>query len=449
MNIQLAVEDISPTKIKVVGIGGGGCNAVNRMIEASMQAVDFIVLNTDVQSLGHSKAPVKMQIGLESTRGLGAGGNPELGKLAAEEQKEAIQQALKGTDMVFITSGMGGGTGTGGAPVVARIAKEFGCLTVGVVTKPFTFEGNKRMKQAEQGIAELAMHVDTLIVIPNQNLLGLVERKVPISESFKIADSVLMQGVRGISDIITTSGLINVDFADVKSVMGKKGNSTMGMITASISLGPDEIVEKLVQNPLIEQGKIEGAKGLLINITHGNDVSLHDLSDIAGKISTKADYDATVIFGFVDDASLGDDIKITVIATGFDEDIHPHQPLSTHEHDSFPDDDDKPAIIEDKEETTLHILPSEPSVQDETQVTNEPYELETNILGAFIPGEGLKSKPLKDEDLEIPAFLRMKKDDVWRDFLNLRKLQMQHGRPLYWLTVAWKALECYREDHRI
>ncbi len=393
MAIQIVSESSNPTNIKVIGIGGGGCNAVNRMIEAEMKAIEFIAVNTDIQSLNISKAKTKLQVGIEVTRGLGAGGNPEIGKKSAEEQYELIQNSLKGADMIFITVGMGGGTGTGAAPIIAQISKELRCLTVAVVTKPFVFEGYKRMKQAEKGIEELAQYVDTLITIPNQNLLGLVDRKVPIGESFQLADSVLMQGIRGISDIITTSGIINVDFSDVRSVMSQKGNSIMGMASANISLGAEEIAERVISNPLIEGGDIDGAKGLLINITHGENISLHDLSEVTNIISEKADKEANIIVGFVPDHSLEDEIKVTVIATGFKDEDRPRSFIS---NEPYYNEDD---LGEDYSNASL-ISNEEKNNSNESEVTNELY---SDI-------ESLKLEE-DEKNFEIPAFLRIKKEN--------------------------------------
>lgn len=302
--------------IKVIGVGGGGNNAVNRMIESEVKGIEFIVVNTDKQALYSSKADLKIQIGEKLTRGLGAGANPEIGKKAAEENRNEIHEALKGADMVFITAGMGGGTGTGAAPIVAEIAKELGILTVGVVTKPFMFEGKRRMLHAEKGIEELKSRVDTLVTIPNDRLLQIVEKKTPITEAFKIADDVLRQGIQGISDLIAVPGLVNLDFADVKTIMLDQGLAHMGIGRASGENRATEAAKQAIQSPLLETS-INGAKGVLLNITGGSNLGLFEVNEAADIIKQAVDQDANIIFGAVIDESLKDDIKITVIATGF------------------------------------------------------------------------------------------------------------------------------------
>lgn len=302
--------------IKVVGVGGGGNNAVNRMIESDVKGIDFIIVNTDRQALFSSKAETKIQIGEKLTRGLGAGANPEIGKKAAEESKNEILEALKGSDMVFITAGMGGGTGTGAAPVVAEIAKELGILTVGVVTKPFMFEGKRRMVHAEKGIEDLKTRVDTLVTIPNDRLLQIVEKKTPITEAFRIADDVLKQGIQGISDLIAVPGLVNLDFADVKTIMLDQGLAHMGIGRASGENRATEAAKQAIQSPLLETS-INGAKGVLLNITGGSNLGLFEVNEAADIIKQAVDPDANIIFGAVVDENLKDDIKITVIATGF------------------------------------------------------------------------------------------------------------------------------------
>ena len=303
--------------IKVIGVGGGGNNAVNRMIEAGIKNVEFIAINTDRQALLLSKAPSRIQIGEKITRGLGAGANPDIGAQAAEESKAEIAEVLKGADMVFVTAGMGGGTGTGAAPVVAQAAKEMGILTIGVVTKPFTFEGKKRLSQAERGIESLKGKVDTLVVIPNDKLLQVIDRKTSIIEAFKMADDVLRQGVQGISDLIATPGLINLDFADVKTIMLDKGMAHMGIGRASGENRAEDAAKQAIQSPLLETS-IEGANGVIINITGGADVGLHEANVAAELVQRSADPEANIIFGTVTDDSLGDEIVITVIATGFE-----------------------------------------------------------------------------------------------------------------------------------
>ena len=303
--------------IKVIGVGGAGNNAVNRMIEAGIKNVEFIAINTDRQALMLSKAPLKIQIGEKITRGLGAGANPDIGLQAAEESKAEIAEALKGADMVFVTAGMGGGTGTGGAPVVAGAAKEMGILTIGVVTKPFTFEGKKRLTQAERGIDSLKGKVDTLVVIPNDKLLQVIDRKTSIIEAFKMADDVLRQGVQGISDLIATPGLINLDFADVKTIMLDKGMAHMGIGRATGENRAEDAAKQAIQSPLLETS-IEGANGVIINITGSSDVGLHEANVAAELVQRSADPEAQIIFGTVTDDTLKDEIVITVIATGFE-----------------------------------------------------------------------------------------------------------------------------------
>ncbi|MGW6277945.1 cell division protein FtsZ [Kribbella sp. NPDC055071] len=303
--------------IKVVGIGGGGVNAVNRMIEHGLKGVEFIAINTDAQALLMSDADVKLDIGREETRGLGAGANPAIGQKAAEDHSEEIEEALKGADMVFVTAGEGGGTGTGGAPVVSRIARSLGALTIGVVTRPFSFEGKRRATQAEDGIAALREEVDTLIVIPNDRLLTISDRAVSVLDAFKQADQVLLQGVSGITDLITTPGLINVDFADVKAVMSNAGSALMGI---GSSRGEDRAVaaaEAAISSPLLE-ASIEGAHGVLLSIAGGSDLGLFEINEAAQLVSESAHTDANIIFGAVIDDALGDEVRVTVIAAGFD-----------------------------------------------------------------------------------------------------------------------------------
>ncbi|WP_027366082.1 cell division protein FtsZ [Desulfotruncus alcoholivorax] len=303
--------------IKVIGVGGGGNNAVNRMINAGLKGVEFIAVNTDAQALQMALAGTKIQIGTKLTKGLGAGANPDIGQKAAEESREDIEQALKGADMVFVTAGMGGGTGTGAAPVVAEVAKELGALTVGVVTKPFTFEGKKRQNQAEVGIDNLKSKVDTLITIPNDRLLQVVEKNTSIVEAFRIADDVLRQGVQGISDLIAVPGLINLDFADVKTIMKDTGSALMGIGSASGDNRSVEAAKAAISSPLLET-TIEGARGVLLNITGGTSLGLFEVNEAAEIISQAADNEANIIFGAVIDERMEDEVRVTVIATGFD-----------------------------------------------------------------------------------------------------------------------------------
>ena len=334
--------------IKVVGVGGGGVNAVNRMIDAGLKGVEFIAINTDAQALLMSDADTKLDIGRQLTRGLGAGADPEVGRQAAEEHKEEIEEALKGADMVFVTAGEGGGTGTGGAPVVGRIARELGALTVGVVTRPFSFEGKRRALQAEEGIGALAEHVDTLIVIPNDRLLTVSNDKTTMISAFKMADEVLLSGVQGISDLITTPGLINTDFADVKTVLKDAGTSMMGIGYASGEGRAEAAARAAINSPLLESS-IEGARGILLLIAGGNDLGLFEFSQASDIIQAVAHPDANIILGSVIDDSLGDEMRVTVVAAGFDRGMQRSQGRGRDDDALFgrretgrfgPDDDD-------------------------------------------------------------------------------------------------------------
>jgi len=303
--------------IKVVGIGGGGVNAVNRMIDVGLKGVEFIAVNTDAQALLMSDADVKLDIGRELTRGLGAGADPEVGRQAAEEHRDELEEVLKGADMVFITAGKGGGTGTGGAPIVAEIAKSVGALTIGVVTRPFSFEGRQRAVKAEQGILNLKEKVDTLIVIPNDRLLEIGDATTSLLEAFRMADEVLLQGVQGITDLITTPGLINLDFADVKAIMTDAGSSLMGIGQARGDGRAEEAARSAISSPLLE-ASIDGARGVLLNIAGGSDLGLREVNEAASVITKAAHPDAKIIFGAVVDDTLGDEVRVTVIAAGFD-----------------------------------------------------------------------------------------------------------------------------------
>jgi len=302
--------------IKVIGIGGGGQNAVNRMIEADIRGVEFIAVNTDAQALIMSNAPAKLRIGEKMTKGLGAGGNPAIGMKAAEESADRITEALTGADMVFITAGMGGGTGTGAAPIVAQIAKQLGALTIGVVTRPFTFEGARRRQTAEEGLANLREKVDTLIVIPNDSLLQL-DKKTPMLEAFKVADDVLRQGIQGISELITVPGLINLDFNDVKTIMSEGGSALMAIGRGSGDNRAVQAAQQAITSPLLDIKSIEGAKGILFNVTGGPDLMIHEVSEAAEAVAKAADPDANIIFGAVIDPRMQGEVRITVIATGF------------------------------------------------------------------------------------------------------------------------------------
>jgi len=316
-------------KIKVIGIGGGGGNAVNTMIAYNLQGVDFIAANTDTQALGASSSPIKIQLGSEVTKGLGAGANPDIGKMAAMETKELLRQHIEGADMVFITAGLGGGTGTGGAPIVAELAKEAGALTVAVVTKPFQFEGKQRNMHAEEGVAELRCTVDTLIVVPNQRLLSLGGRNLSLLDAFKKADDILYHAVKGISDLIIVPGLINLDFADVKNIMSRMGMALMGTGSASGENRAVEAAQKAISSPLLEDNTIQGAHGVLLNITGGPDMTLHEINEASSLIQKEAHEDANIIFGTVIDKNMGDEIRITVIATGFEDITQKRQGIPT------------------------------------------------------------------------------------------------------------------------
>ena len=353
--------------IKVIGVGGAGNNAVNRMIDAGIKNVEFIAVNTDRQALNLSKASSKIQIGEKLTRGLGAGANPDIGTQAAEESRAEIAEVLKGADMVFVTAGMGGGTGTGAAPIVAATAKELGILTIGVVTKPFTFEGKKRLAQAERGVAALKGKVDTLVVIPNDKLLQVIDRKTSIVEAFRMADDVLRQGVQGISDLISVPGLINLDFADVKTIMLNQGMAHMGVGCASGENRAEDAAKQAIQSPLLETS-IEGAKGVIINITGGPDIGLHEANTAAELIQRNADPEANIIFGTVTDESLGDEIQITVIATGFEKE-------------------------EDKKNVT----------QSYDNIVSEAWKKRTSITS------NVSNNDNNSNDLDIPTFLRKNK----------------------------------------
>lgn len=325
--IELDLENDGYAKIRVVGIGGAGNNAVNRMVESNLSGIEFISINTDKQALYMSKAHHKIQIGEKITKGLGAGAYPEIGKKAAEENREEIEQVLKGADLVFITAGMGGGTGTGAAPIVAEVARDMGSLVVGVVTKPFSFEGKRRMQNAELGLAEMKPRVDTMIVVPNDRLLDISERRTSMLEAFRIADDVLRQGVQGISDLITIPGLVNLDFADVKTIMEEKGMAHMGVGRSSGENRAIEATKQAIQSPLLET-TIEGARGVLINITGGSDLGIFEVNAAAELVTEAADPDANIIFGAVIDESMHEEIRVTVIATGFDR-VHGTRPTKS------------------------------------------------------------------------------------------------------------------------
>jgi cell division protein FtsZ len=313
--------EIKPAKIKVIGVGGSGCNAVNTMIASKFSGVEFISANTDVQALSLSKAPCTLPMGARLTKGLGAGADPNVGREAAMEDAQKIREMLEGADMVFVTAGMGGGTGTGAAPIIANVARELGALTVAVVTKPFQFEGALRMRRAEDGINELKKVVDSLIVIPNQRLLSIVDKTASVPKSFKIVDDVLRQAVQGIADLVTTPGLVNVDFADVRTVMAHMGRAVMGMGFARGDHRAVEAAQKAISSPLLEEDGIHGARGVLLNITGGEGLSLHEVSEASTIIQEAADPEANIIFGSVINKQMKEDVIVTVIATGFEKDL--------------------------------------------------------------------------------------------------------------------------------
>jgi cell division protein FtsZ len=316
LRVGFSDEMLQGAKLKVIGVGGGGGNAVNRMIAAHVEGVEFLVANTDLQALAVSQAPMKIQLGAKLTKGLGAGANPEVGRRAALEDTEKIIEALEGADMVFITAGLGGGTGTGGAPIVAGLARELGALTVAVVTKPFAFEGKRRMQQAEQGLSELSEHVDTVICIPNERLMQYVDKGTSFFEAFRIADDILRQGVQGISDIITITGIINRDFADIKTIMEGMGYAVMGTAAASGEGRAVAATRQAIESPLLEDASITGAQGILLNITGSSLLTLHEVHEASSIVQAAAAENANIIFGAVLDESLGDAVKVTVIATG-------------------------------------------------------------------------------------------------------------------------------------
>ena len=380
-------------KIKVIGVGGGGNNAINSMIsEDAIKGVDFIAVNTDSQALLNSLASIKIQIGEKLTKGLGAGGNPQMGQKAAEESKERIKEVLQGTDMVFITGGMGGGTCTGAAPIIAQIAKkELGILTIGVVTKPFLFEGTRRMTNAEEGISQLRENVDTLIVIPNQKVMEVVNNKATLIEAFKIADSVLSKGTKAIADLITVPGLINLDFADIKAVMSNAGSALMGTGEAEGEGRIQKAVDDAVDSPLVEVN-IEGARGVLINVTGGPDITMAEIEEAARNITERTAPDANIIFGATIDKELKGKVKISVIATGFDS----NRPNLYHQIK--------------KPQPTLINLPSQPKIETpEIKDNAQPAELSNNQIKEFLNTKEVPAGIDIIDEYDIPAFLRKNK----------------------------------------
>ena len=366
-------------KIKVIGLGGGGSNAINRMMEARFTGVEFIVANTDSQALRASPAPIKIQLGARLTQGLGAGSDPEIGKNAALEDREQIKKLLEGADMVFVTAGLGGGTGTGSAPIVAATAKELGILTVAVVTKPFAFEGRRRAQQAEAGLTELRGVVDTLITIPNQRLLAVVDRGTPLVEAFRIADTVLLQAVQGISDLILVPGLINLDFADVRTIMAGMGMALMGTGVGKGEHRAVEAAQKAVASPLLDETTIDGARGILMNFTGGPDLSLHEVEEAARIVQDAGDEEAHIIFGAVIDPSLQDEVRITVIATGFSERKESSQPAG--------------------------------KVVDMARAPRAGGATPSNAWRRRMPADARADADMPtEEDLDVPAFLRRQAD---------------------------------------
>jgi len=366
-------------KIKVIGVGGGGGNAVNRMISADVKGVDFLVANTDAQALQASKASLKIQLGAKLTKGLGSGGNPEIGRRAALEDTEKIIEALEGADMVFVTTGLGGGTGTGGAPIVAGLARELGALTVAVVTKPFAFEGRRRMVQAEQGLAELGQAVDTVICIPNERLMQYVDKGTSFFEAFRIADDILRQGVQGISDIITITGIINRDFADIKAIMEGMGYAVMGTAVASGENRAVEATNRAIASPLLEDATIHGANGILLNITGSSKLTLYEVHEASTIVQKAAAENANIIFGAVHDESMGDAVKVTVIATGIKSERMGIRPLSAL----------SPAL-----RTAQQSVKSMLAKKDKLPVEAQPAHVTAQI---------------PEDDLDVPAFIRRRK----------------------------------------
>jgi len=380
-------EELQPAKIKVIGVGGGGCNAVNRMIRAKVEGVEFITANTDLQALRLSQAPTKLQLGAKLTKGLGAGANPEVGRKGALEDTEKIIEALEGSDMIFITAGLGGGTGSGAAPVVASLASELGALTVAVVTKPFAFEGKRRMMQAEQALQDLVGCVDTVIVIPNERLMETVERGTSFFDAFRIADDILRQAVQGISDIITVPGIINRDFADVKTIMSGQGYAVMGTAVATGATRATDAALRAISSPLLEDNSIQGAQGILINISGSSSLTLHEVHEASSVIQKAAHENANIIFGAVQDENMKDSLKITVIAAGFKEankKVQTRQSLLTRTWKSGPEVAEPPAAVQP---------PPLPNVVH--QVNENVREVGREV-----------SREVPSDDLDVPTFMR-------------------------------------------
>jgi cell division protein FtsZ len=379
LRVDFSDELRDGARIKVIGVGGGGGNAINRMIAADVKGVDFLVANTDAQALKASKAPIKIQLGTKLTKGLGSGGNPEIGRRAALEDTEKLIEALEGADMVFVTTGLGGGTGTGGAPIVASLARELGALTVAVVTKPFAFEGKRRMMQAEQGLAELSQGVDTVICIPNERLMQFVDKGTSFFEAFRIADDILRQGVQGISDIITITGIINRDFADIKTIMEGMGYAVMGTAVASGENRAVEATNRAMASPLLEDASINGAHGILLNITGSSKLTLYEVHEASTIVQKAAAENANIIFGAVHDESMGDDVKVTVIATGIKSERLGIKQLPTL----------SPAI-RTAQQSIKTLMAKKEKLPVEEQSANV-------------------TKEIQEDDLDVPAFIRRRK----------------------------------------
>jgi cell division protein FtsZ len=395
--IELAENRNPGANLKVVGVGGGGCNAVNTMIKAGLNGVEFVGANTDAQALAACTAPIRVQLGAKLTKGLGAGANPEIGRNAMLEDKDRIREMLVGADMVFITAGLGGGTGTGGAPILATIAREAGALTVAVVTKPFLFEGKRRQRQAEEGLKELRKCVDTLITIPNQRLLNIAGRDMSLLETFRKADEVLLQAVRGISDLITINGLINLDFADVRTVMSEMGLALMGTGIASGENRAVEAAQRAISSPLLEDITISGARGILINITGGADLTLYEVNEASTLVQEEADEEANIIFGAVIDESLREEMRVTVIATGFGraeekEERIPQSRVATPERDK----------------TVISFARKESSRDIPTFIRQENGgEVQEKVAKS---ARGRLSPNMREDEYDIPTFLRKQAD---------------------------------------
>jgi cell division protein FtsZ len=411
IRINYTDDSRNDARIKVIGVGGGGGNAVNRMIEAGMDGIEFITANTDLQALRMSRASVKIQLGVKLTNGLGAGANPEVGRKAALEDSDKIIEALEGADMVFVTTGLGGGTGTGAAPIIASLASEMGALTVAVVTKPFAFEGKRRMQQAERGVAELMDSVDTTIVIPNEKLLA-VAQDAGFFESFRVADDILRQGVQGISDIITIPGIINRDFADVKAIMARMGYAVMGTASANGSRRATEAAQKAIASPLLEAGAIDGARGILINITGSASLKLAEVQEACSIIQNAADDDANIIFGAVLDEKMKDAVKITVIATGFREEDRPRRRtestgFTVHSGaDDFESDSPTRNIVMESDPGPSAVSSSgtglgASAVASVSSTSNEVDSMRSAMIANF-----------EQADLDVPAFLRKRGDVI-------------------------------------